>query len=216
MAIPRLAKRATDLLDGMGNIAIPWTFILLLTISVATLISLLVTIVLYNFTFLSPRFNLILNGGIAFFWALGFSMLSWSISTSNVLGKACTRDVWDGDAAASVCRDYKALWAMTLVGTVSTALALALDFHTWKKSTHRGTYVLPEDDKCAQKLNDLKSVQATNGDYEVPKDQASVTEDTETPTRWHQEADIGYHNRYGAEETHGPLEAEERNRLGHR
>lgn len=102
---------------GLGDLTIPWTFIVLLCISVATIVSLLVTIILYNFTFLSPRFNLILNGGITFFWALGFSMLSWSISSSNVLGKACTREVWEGEAAASVCRDYKALWAMTLVGT---------------------------------------------------------------------------------------------------
>ena len=36
---------------------------------------------------------------------------------SNVLAKQCTVSVWRGEAEASVCRDYKALWAMTLVGT---------------------------------------------------------------------------------------------------
>lgn len=79
--------------------------------------ALLITIILYNFTYLSPRFNMILNGGISFFWALGLALLSWSVSTSHVLQKQCTGKVWGGAAEAGVCRDYKALWSMTLVGT---------------------------------------------------------------------------------------------------
>jgi hypothetical protein len=75
------------------------------------------TIVLYNFTYLSPRFNLALNGSAAFLWTMGLAMLSWSVSTSNVLGKQCTGKVWGGEAEAGVCRDYKALWSMTLCGT---------------------------------------------------------------------------------------------------
>jgi len=76
-----------------------------------------ITIILYNFTYLSPKFNLFLNGTISFFWALGLSLLSWSVSTSHVLEKQCTGKVWGGVAEAGVCRDYKALWAMTLIGT---------------------------------------------------------------------------------------------------
>ncbi len=89
----------------------------LLTVSLGTIISLLITIVLYNFTYLAPQFNLILNGSTAVLWAMGFAMLSWSISSSHVLAKQCTSKVWDGEAAAGICRDYKALWAMTLCGT---------------------------------------------------------------------------------------------------
>jgi hypothetical protein len=89
----------------------------LLTVSLGTVAALLITIILYNFTYLSPRFNMVLNGGLSFIWALGLALLSWSVSTSHVLQKQCTGKVWGGDAEAGVCRDYKALWSMTLVGT---------------------------------------------------------------------------------------------------
>lgn len=120
----------------MENFAIPWTFIVvclpllaiihthtnqeneqLFGVSLATIIALVVTIIFYNFTYLSPHYNLILNSGISFFWALGLGLLSWSVSTSHVLAKACTGNIWGGEAEAGVCRDYKALWGMTLVGT---------------------------------------------------------------------------------------------------
>jgi hypothetical protein len=89
----------------------------LLAISIATMAALLITILLYNLTYLSPRFNMVLNGSISFFWALGLALLTWSVSTSHVLQKSCTGSVWGGEAEAGVCRDYKALWSMTLCGT---------------------------------------------------------------------------------------------------
>lgn len=193
---------------------IPWTFIVLFTISLATILSLLVTIVLYNFTFLSPRFNLVLNGTIAVVWATGLSMLSWSVSTSHVLAKACTGRIWGGAAEAGVCRDYKALWSMTLIGTASTFLALALDFHTWKKSTRRGTYNMPEDDKDAQVLKDWKAPKIRSEGYETPREQGATAGNAST-IEWQEEQDIGYHNRYGAEEPHGPLDAEEIKDMGY-
>jgi hypothetical protein len=94
----------------------------LLTISLVTIASLLITILLYNFMYLSPLLNTILNGTITFFWALGLALLSWSVSTSHVLQKQCTGKVWGGEAEAGVCRDYKALWSMTLCGDVSYML----------------------------------------------------------------------------------------------
>ncbi|PSS20633.1 hypothetical protein M430DRAFT_50282 [Amorphotheca resinae ATCC 22711] len=189
----------------LEHFPIPWTFIILLTISIATIASLTVTIVLYNFTYLSPRFNLVLNGSISFFWALGLALLSWSVSTSHVLEKACTGDVWGGSAEAGVCRDYKALWGMTLVGTVSTFSALLLDIHTQRKTNQRGAYILPEDDKDAQRLNELKSSRVRDAGYDVPSDQSAVQ-----PSIF--DSDIGYHNRYGEPDDdlqalpHGPLE----------
>jgi len=78
---------------------------------------LILTIILYNFTYLSPRFNLVLNGAITFFWALGLALLSWSVNTSHVLQKQCSGEEWGGNTRAGVCRDYKALWAMTLIGS---------------------------------------------------------------------------------------------------
>lgn len=197
----------------LEHFAIPWTFILLLAVSLATITALAVTIFLYNFTYLPPKFNLVLNGSISFFWALGLAMLSWSVSTSHVLAKQCSGKVWGGEAEAGVCRDYKALWAMTLCGTISTFLAFALDVHTQRKKTKLGKYDKPEDDKDAQRLSDLKSMRVRTAGYEVPVDQRTVSTGTGSTT-W-QEQDIGYHNRYGAEETSGPLEAEERRDMGY-
>jgi len=188
------------------HFSIPWTFIILLAVSLATVAALTVTIILYNFTYLSPRFNMILNGSISFFWALGLALLSWSVSTSHVLQKQCTGKVWGGTAEAGVCRDYKALWSMTLIGTVSTLAALLLDIRTHRLTTRRGAYNLPEDDKDAQHLNDMKSMRVRSEGYDAPKDQTAVT------STLFDEGDIGYHNRYGTEDEereavpHSPLE----------
>ncbi|KAL2071135.1 hypothetical protein VTL71DRAFT_12370 [Oculimacula yallundae] len=183
------------------DIAIPWTFILLLTVSVTTIIALFVTIILYNFTYLSPRFNWRLNALISIFWALGFGLLSWSINNSRVLAKTCSKQAWGGDAAAGVCRDYKALWAMTLCGMISTYAALGLDIRIEWRTNIQGIYAIPEDDKDAQKMNDLKSMRVKSAGYEVPKEQS----DTIDAGGVEQEPDIGYHNRYGVvEENHGP------------
>jgi len=198
------------------DFAIPWTFILLFSVSLATIAALTVTIILYNFTYLSPRFNLSLNGGISLFWALGLSLLSWSVSTSHVLMKQCSKTIWNGEAEASVCRDYKALWAMTLIGTVSTFLALALDVRTQKSTTELGMYNKPEDDKDTQMLNDLKTPHMRSAGYDTPGKESHTVSTASGSADW-QEEDIGYHNRYGAEEkkTHGPLEAEQYRDMGY-
>ncbi|KUJ17989.1 uncharacterized protein LY89DRAFT_696449 [Mollisia scopiformis] len=184
----------------MEHFAIPWTFIVLIAVSLATILALLITIIFYNFTYLSPGFNLLLNGSISLFWALGLALLSWSVSTSHVLAKACTGSVWGGEAEAGVCRDYKALWGMALVGTVSTFAALTLDIATQRKVTRRGVYKLPEDDKDAQKLSELKSMRVRTQGYEAPREQGG-------DGVWRDEHLHGeeYHSRYGAEEevSHG-------------
>jgi len=179
----------------MEHFAIPWTFIVLMAVSLATILALTITIIFYNFTYLSPGFNLILNGSISFLWALGLALLSWSVSTSHVLAKACTGSIWGGEAEAGVCRDYKALWGMTLVGTVSTFAALFLDITTQRKVTRLGKYNLPEDDKDARQLNDLKSMRARTKGYEAPKEQGA--DGVWRDDHLHGEE---YHNRYGAEE----------------
>lgn len=91
-------------------------------------------------------------------------------------------------------------------GSVSTFLALLLDVRTHRLTTRRGAYNLPEDDIDAQRLRDVKSIRVRSEGYNAPKDQASVSATS------FEEADIGYHNRYGAEEeerhavAHSPLD----------
>jgi hypothetical protein len=81
------------------------------------MVALAVTIVIYNFTYLSPRFNLILNGSITLGWLLGLGLLTWNIAGSKVLQTECTAEHFGGEAGAGVCREYKALWGMTFCGT---------------------------------------------------------------------------------------------------
>jgi hypothetical protein len=111
---PRLLLSKSIIITGwLAN----GVYIKLLCVSIATIASLTVTIILYNFTYLPPRFNLILNGSIFFFWALGFGFLTMAVAKQSLLAKECTRSVWGGEDEAKICTDYKALWAMSLLGT---------------------------------------------------------------------------------------------------
>ena len=85
--------------------------------------------------------------------------------------------------------------------------------------TRRGAYILPEDDKDAQRRNDMKSMRVRSAGYEAPREQSAVTE---KGVAWQDgeldgSGDIGYHNRYGAEEevTSGPLDGEGRRDMGY-
>tara|TARA_R110002060_G_scaffold20347_1_gene27709 strand:- start:65 stop:337 length:273 start_codon:yes stop_codon:yes gene_type:complete len=79
---------------------------------------------------------------------------------------------------------------------VSTFAALALDIKTEWTTTRRGIYAIPEDDKDAQKMNEMKSMRVKSEGYEAPEDQRDIG----LGGGLEQEMDIGYHNRYGAEE----------------
>ncbi|KAG9248197.1 hypothetical protein BJ878DRAFT_538608 [Calycina marina] len=173
--------------------SVPWTFIVLMSVSLGTVGILALTIILYNFTYLSPRFNLVLNGAITFFWALGLALLSWGVSTSHVLHRQCSGQEWGGVTRAGVCRDYKALWSMTLVGTVSTFGAVLLDAHIYRKTNRQGKYLMPEDDKDAQRLKDMKSTRVRSEGYAAP-----LEENASDGSVF--DSGIGYHNRYGVNE----------------
>ncbi|APA16247.1 hypothetical protein SS1G_10446 [Sclerotinia sclerotiorum 1980 UF-70] len=163
---------------------IPWTFIVLLSISLATVAVLTLTIILYNFTYLSPKFNCLLNGTASIFWMLGFALLSWSLS--NTLRKSCDVQTWRSSTAVGVCREYKSLWTFTLIGMLSTLAALGLDIWTHVKTIERGIYVMPEDDKNAAILKEMNGGNSKAKGYEPSRGGA-----------FEEELDIAYHNRYG-------------------
>ena len=169
---------------GIERFSIPWTFIVLFSVSLAMVAVLTLTIVLYNLTYLSPKFNCLLNGTASIFWMLGFGLLSWSLS--NTLKKSCDVQTWRSGTAVGVCREYKALWTFALFGMLSTLAALALDIWTHVKTTERGVYVLPEDDKNAAMLKDMDSGNSKTKGYEARRGGA-----------FEEEIDIAYHNRYG-------------------
>lgn len=98
--------------------------------------------------------------------------------------------------------------------SIATFGALFLDYRTRKFEVKHGKYGIAEDDKEEQRLNELKSVRARAAGYETPREQSTVS--TGSGVAAWQEQDIGYHNRYGAEEqTHGPLEGDEQRDMGY-
>ncbi|KAH7074315.1 hypothetical protein FB567DRAFT_537155 [Paraphoma chrysanthemicola] len=117
---------------------LPWTFILLMSVSLFTMLSLSVTIILHCFYGLNPVLNTILNSALALLWAVSFSLLSWW--SSGTLSHVCNKDNWDDDVGMSVCRLYKALFSFSLLGLVSTLVALILDVHVQRQATRRGRF----------------------------------------------------------------------------
>jgi len=141
---------------------LPWTFILLLTVSLLTILFLTATIVLHCFYGLNPTLNISLNSVLLVLWSLGFALLTWW--TSGTLAHVCNVKNWDNEAGIMICREYKALFAFTLFGVVSTLFALLLDIHVQRKFTHLGkfTALQPPDSKSQHTLPTYAGQAETN------------------------------------------------------
>ncbi|KAI8931591.1 hypothetical protein NX059_011245 [Plenodomus lindquistii] len=120
------------------NYKLPWTFILLFTVSLLTIIALTTTIALHYFYGLNPVLNTSLNSSLTVLWAVSFSLLAWW--SSGTLAHVCNVDNWGSDAGISVCRLYKVLFSFTLFGLVSTLLALLLDMKVQRSAVKRGKF----------------------------------------------------------------------------
>lgn len=124
--------------------SVPWTFLFLLAVSLATIASLSATIVLHCCCGLNPYINVFLNGTLFVIWTVSFSMLMyWS---SGTLLHVCNVDNWKADVGIMVCRLYKALFAFALLGFVATLCAMLLDIYVFRKATSRGKYNQMHDD----------------------------------------------------------------------
>ncbi|EDU49668.1 conserved hypothetical protein [Pyrenophora tritici-repentis Pt-1C-BFP] len=117
---------------------LPWTFILLMTVSILTMLSLLTTILLHFYHGLNPILNVVLNAALTLLWTLGFSLLAWWCR--GTLAHVCNTSNWESDTGVSVCRMYKALFSFTLLGLVMTLAALALDVRVMKGVRTRGVF----------------------------------------------------------------------------
>ncbi|MCJ1380096.1 hypothetical protein MMC17_003199 [Xylographa soralifera] len=117
---------------------VPWTFILLLTVSVLTLASFIATSVFYHQRTLKPRTNAFVNGFLSVLWMLGFALLAWNLS--GLLSHKCTIENWSSELGVMVCRIYKALMSFTVIGMLTTLAALILDIHTHRATSHLGAY----------------------------------------------------------------------------
>ncbi|KAF1349801.1 hypothetical protein BDV97DRAFT_175619 [Delphinella strobiligena] len=117
----------------------PWTFIVLSTVSLLTVAVLTFTILLHFCSGLNPLFNLLLNTILATIWAMGFGMLSYYMW--HTLTHVCDITNWHDETGIMVCRIYKAVFTFSLLGLVSTISALALDLHIFRLSRRYGTHV---------------------------------------------------------------------------
>ncbi|MCJ1362687.1 hypothetical protein MMC16_001793 [Acarospora aff. strigata] len=186
-----------------GSYKVPWTFRLLLAVSLLTLITLTLTILFYFCRALNPFFNMTLNIGLCVLWALSWSLLTWYMS-GTLLHKCNTKN-WKDDSGTMVCRIYKALFSFALLGLLSTISALLLDIIVRRRQSKRGTYNAMQDIKLAandpidpyQHGGDMPAhnvnitrpfraqqpIEPQRGEYTVPVEQQSY--------------DTGYHTGYG-------------------
>ncbi|GAB7362484.1 hypothetical protein MBLNU230_g2805t2 [Neophaeotheca triangularis] len=122
----------------------PWTFLLLTAASLFSVAALLLTIVLHCCVGLNPRFNLACNGFLALLWSVSWGLLTWYMS--GTLSHYCDVENWHEDVGIMICRIYKALFAFTLLGVLSTLAALALDCAVLRTNSRRGMYKLHDLD----------------------------------------------------------------------
>jgi hypothetical protein len=109
-----------------------------MAVALLTLVSLTITIILHCFYGLNPILNTILNSSLALLWVVAFSLLSWW--SSGTLSHVCNRDKWEDDLGVSVCRLYKTLFSFSLLGLLSTLVALMLDIHVQRQAVVRGRF----------------------------------------------------------------------------
>lgn len=169
------------MLPAMYHVKAHLTQLQLLSVSLLTLVALTATIVLHCFYGLNPVLNTLLNSLLALLWAVSFSLLSWW--SSGTLSHVCSKDNWDSEVGVSVCRLYKALFSFSLLGLLSTIVALVLDVHVQRQATARGRFqqigLVPADGKAGPVVdghdtnpNPSVTRQIRGGEgYAVPDDQ---------------------------------------------
>jgi len=116
----------------------PRTFWTLLAASLATMITLAGTLLIYLLFGLSPFVSLCVNGLLLALWAPSFAFLWYW--TRKTLSDVCSAKTWQDETGIMICRIYKALFAFSALGLVSTLLALALDVFVFRRTISRGKY----------------------------------------------------------------------------
>ncbi|MCJ1478412.1 hypothetical protein MMC13_007092 [Lambiella insularis] len=107
---------------------VPWTFILLISVSVFTLLSFIATSVLHHQRTLKPKTNAWINTFLSVLWMLGFALLAWNLS-------------------GLLSHQYGDPPLTSISFRVSTFLALVLDILMHRQTSHRGSYNPMQDHK---------------------------------------------------------------------
>ncbi|KIX03788.1 uncharacterized protein Z518_07341 [Rhinocladiella mackenziei CBS 650.93] len=117
---------------------LPWTFIIVLAASLLSLLTLLITSIIYACAFLSPLINLLANVTITILWTVGLALLTWNMY--GTLGHSCSRANWASDDGMMICRTYKALYSFALFGWLSQIALIVLDIRSRRVQTALGKY----------------------------------------------------------------------------
>ncbi|EUC30364.1 hypothetical protein COCCADRAFT_7601 [Bipolaris zeicola 26-R-13] len=135
---------------------LPWTFILLMVVSVLTIVALASTIVLHLYHGLNPGLNIAVNGSLGVLWIVSFGLLArW---TSGTVAGVCDTSHWDSDTGVNICRQYKALFSFALLGLLATLLAVAVDVKVLKGARTRGVFQ-PVDGMAGERKGALDNSQ---------------------------------------------------------
>jgi hypothetical protein len=90
----------------------------LLAAALATMITLIGTLLIYLLFGLSPFVNLCVNGLLLALWAPSFGFLWYW--TRKTLSHVCSPKTWQDDTGIMICRIYKALFAFSALGLYVT------------------------------------------------------------------------------------------------
>ncbi|KAI9733954.1 MAG: hypothetical protein M1834_002611 [Cirrosporium novae-zelandiae] len=178
---------------------IPWTFLLLLAVSLCTIVALCITMGLYIFRTLNPMANLIANAILSLLWVVGFGLLSWNMS--GTLTAVCNVSNWGNSLGMMVCRIYKALFSFALFGTLSTIAAVLIDASVRKRQAARGAYDAMDVKLVSQDPSAQYPRHSRNISYDDREDQ-----DLLQPQRGR---DQPYHTRHESGDVHDHLMAAE-------
>ena len=144
------------------NFKLPWTFLIVLAGTVPALASLALTICLK-----SPLAALILNIPILLFWTSGLVLLAWNMT--GALGHSCSAANWGSSDGIMICQTYKALFAFTVIGWLSTVAGIILDVRVRSQQNRLGAYDPMGDGKDWEvKMDTFSDQPNSNTQHENP------------------------------------------------
>lgn len=143
-----------------------------------SLLTLIISSIIYAFAFLSPLLNMLVNIPIALIWTAGLALLTYNMY--GTLGHTCSSANWASSDGMMICRTYKALYSFAVFGWLAQVALIVLDVRSRRAQTALGKY---------NKM-DLDAAGATAGARDVKLD---TLDDTRTFSHSHSHSqDVPY------------------------
>ncbi|KAI1609795.1 hypothetical protein EDD36DRAFT_467857 [Exophiala viscosa] len=117
---------------------LPWTFIIVLASTLLSLITLLISSMIYACAFLNPLVNMLVNIPIALIWTAGLAVLTYNMY--GTLGHTCSATNWASSDGMMICRTYKALYSFAVFGWLAQIALVVLDVRSRRAQTALGKY----------------------------------------------------------------------------